>query len=387
MALFTSVLCFSQEEELKTLKKLYAKDQLSNSDIQSYKSTLSILSTKATSEHDLVYTNFYKGMLPILEINTLGAKATQQDFAKIFSPNALSDFTKGINDTKEFEKKIDKNVYTTDIEETLEWFVPMLSNAAIQLNTAKMFMPSSNIFYSIYQLNKSQGANLENAAILAVQAEDYKHAYKLYEEFKASDYLNNGVIYYATNKASDSEDTFTSAEERAKMIKLGSHTKPRDEKMADKKPEVYKIAALISSKLEDVEASKKAYKEAKQYNPNDIEILTNEANIYYNSGDMVTYEKLIGELVAKDPNNAGLHYNLGFLALAEDEKIVKMINENLDNPKVYDEWMAKRKQLFEKVIPHFEKAYQLQPNNQDYKAALKMCYDSIGLTEKSKALN
>ena len=54
-----SVATFAQKDELKTLKKLYAKDFIKGEDLATYKATISKLETLATEEGDKVYTNFY----------------------------------------------------------------------------------------------------------------------------------------------------------------------------------------------------------------------------------------------------------------------------------------------------------------------------------------
>src|SRR5690606_18726412 len=121
-----------------------------------------------------------------------------------------------------------------------------LSQAAFQLNTDKKYKEASNAFYALYKFDKTNGSYLENAAILAVQSEDYKLAEKMYDELKASDYLNNGVIYYAKSIASDNEETFPNRDARVKAIAMKTHEKPRDEKVSLKKPEVFKMLAMVS---------------------------------------------------------------------------------------------------------------------------------------------
>ena len=57
---------------------------------------------------------------------------------------------------------------------------------------------------------------------------------KYYEEFKNSDYLNNGVIYYATNKASKQEEQAPNLETRKNMIALGNMKNLEMRKMSAK---------------------------------------------------------------------------------------------------------------------------------------------------------
>jgi tetratricopeptide (TPR) repeat protein len=386
VALILSVATYAQKDELKTLKKLYSKEKLSASDIESYKATLSLLESSATEESDKVYKNFYSGMLPILELNSLGEKATPADQIRIFNPSSLENFSNSISETLTFEKKSGKEIYTKDIEETLSWFKPMLQNIAFQLNSASKFKEASKLFYNIYKIDKNDGSNLENAAILALQSEDYIYAEKIYTEYKESDYLENGLVYYAVNKANDTEEQLPNKQDRTNRIKIGTHEKPRDEKVSLKKPEVYKVVAVLLAQNGKIELAKKAYAEAKELNPNDIELLINEANLYYSSNDLVTYENLIKEVIKKDPKNASLHYNVGYLSLSQDQSIVDELNANINNTKKYNELLEKRKSIFKNALPHFETAYKLNSSDVNTKTILKMTYEVLGMKDKAATI-
>lgn len=385
VAFFISIATFAQKDELKTLKKIYDKDQPSQEDVDKYKAALKSLEGIASSEEDKISAVFYEGMLPFLEIAKLGEKATPQDQMRIFSPEVLGKFTKAINATLEFEKKSGKKNYTSDINETLTWFSPMLEEAAFQLNAAKQYKQSSVAFYNLYQLDKTAGANLLNAAIQATQAEDYKNALKYYEEYNESDYLKNGYIFYAYNELTGKEETFTSKNARRTRLDLKSHSKPRDVKVGGKDNVLANIANF-RAKLGDIEGAKKAYKESKELNPDNIDVLINEANLYSSTGDKTTFNLLINEIIKKDPTNASVHFNIGYSALADDVKLVEEINKNLDNYKVYDELTAKRKVMYEKALPHFEESYRLDPTSENTKIMLKSTYEVLGMKEKASKL-
>lgn len=385
VAFLISIATFAQKDELKTLKKIYDKDQPSQEDVDKYKAALKSLEGIASSEEDKISAVFYEGMLPFLEIAKLGEKVTPQDQMRIFSPEVLGKFTKAINATLEFEKKSGKKNYTSDINETLTWFSPMLEEAAFQLNAAKQYKQSSVAFYNLYQLDKTAGANLLNAAILSTQAEDFKTALKLYEEYNNSDYLKNGYVFYAFNELTGKEETFTSRSARKSKLDIKTHTKPRDEKVGGKDNILANIAVL-KAKLGDTDGAKKAYKESKEINPNNVELLINEANLYYSTNDIDTFKTLIADIISKDPNNASLYYTLGYTILKEDIELVENINKNLDNNKVYNELTEKRKKLYRSVLPYFEKSFELKPDDQNTRQILKITYEMIGETEKASKL-
>lgn len=382
VALTFSVATFAQKDELKTLKKIYAKDMPSSSDMVEYKSTIKSLETLATTEEDKIYTNFYAGMTPIMEMNSLAEKATLQDQMRVFSPKALDKFASSINETLEYEKKSGKKIYTDDINETLSWFIPQIEQAAFQLNEAKQYKMASTAFYSLYKLDNTTGSNLLNAAILSVQAEDFPTAIKLYEEYRDSDYLKNGYVYYATNKLNDQEESFTSKKARKSKLDIKTHEKPRDEKVSGRS-DILKLIASLKVQIGDIEGAKKAYKDAVNENPNDLNLLIEQANFYYNQKDIETYKNMIKDIIKKDPNNASLHFNIGYLGLSDDVQLVEEINKNLDKPKVYADLMAKRKAMYESALPHFQESYRLDPTNENTKMMLKSTYEVLGMKDKA----
>jgi hypothetical protein len=354
--LLFAVATFAQKEELKTLKKIYAKSTISDKDLVEYKKASSALSAIASEESDKVYAKFYSVMYPTVELASKGDKATPLDQMKLYTPEFITEYGATINETIDFEKKSGNKIYTDDLIKEKKDFSEGLKAIAFKLNEASKFKEASTMFYSLYLFDKkNEGSALENAAILAVQSEDYIFAEKIYAEYKNSDYLENGTTYFAINKATDLEETMPNREYRLKMIGLGSHEKPREEKNALKKPDVYKVYALIVGQNGNIEKSLKAYEDAIALNPTDESLKISAAQLYFNEG---------------------------YKALAEDEKLVADINSNLENKAKYDELIQKRKLLFKANLPHFEKAYSLNSKDENTKQILKMSYDILGMKEK-----
>ena len=68
--LFLATASFAQKDELKALKKLYAKDALKTEEYTEYKNLVQKLEGLATEESDKVYLKFYKAMVPMMEMST-----------------------------------------------------------------------------------------------------------------------------------------------------------------------------------------------------------------------------------------------------------------------------------------------------------------------------
>ena len=73
--------------------------------------------------------------------------------------------------------------------------------------------------------------------------------------------------------------------------------------------------------------------------------------------------------------------------MAGDEKLVTEINNSISDKKKYDELVKKRKEIFSKALPDFEKAYSINPNDANIKSILKLTYEIVGQADKAKMIN
>src|SRR5690606_6333491 len=195
------------------------------------------------------------------------------------------------------------------------------------------------------------------------------------------------------------------------------------EKEPSKKGEIYKNTSLILINQGKIEEAQKAVSQARKENPNDTAIMLAEADLYLKLKDNASYSRVVNEILAKEPNNADLIYNLGVLAidankldeatakfnrvleinpnyanayvnlaavkLRADEVLVEKIN-NLspsaaDNKK-YEQLRAERISLFNSVLPLLEKAHSLDPKNDVVIDNLLSVYGFLEMSDKRKAL-
>jgi tetratricopeptide (TPR) repeat protein len=426
-AVLVSVSSFAQKDELKSLKKIYAKDEIKGNDLAEYKALVAKAEPLATEESDKVYAKFYKSMIPVLEALAIDPTMTPQQmqmaYAKFVSPKVISELAVGLNETLDYEKKTGKKIYTDDILETVTSFKPQMVNYAVALGQAKKFKEAADVLYAIYLLDKKDQDKLFYAASYAVNGTDYDKALDYYAQLKALNYTGAETIYWASNKATKVEETFASKNERDIYIKTGTHEKPRDEKIESKRGEIYKNIALIQIGKGNIEEAKKAIADARKENPNDDSLILTEADIYLKIKDFDNYSRLVNEALAKDPNNVDLVYNLGVISanggklddaekyyrkaldinpnyfnanlnLAEllirsDDKIVNEMNKlgtsDKDN-KRYEVLKADRDKNFKRALPYLEKAVELDGTNEAAKKTLLSVYNALEMTDKYKAL-
>lgn len=428
-AMIVSFSTFAQKDELKGLKKIYEKQTFTDKDIVEYKATLVKADPliAAATEADKVYFDYYKAVVPFLEIklaytkpeNTANTKLSD----KYFTPDNIAVLAKTLNAVKEFEKKSGKALLTKSIDDGVVQAKPFIVNYAVRLGEEKKYKEAGSVLYSVYQMDKNDPDKLFYAASFSVNARDYDSALVYYNELKQINYTGETTLFWAYNKASKQEETFNSKNEREIFIKSGSHEKPRDEKTASKRGEIFKNIALILVEKGKIEEAKAAVTEARNANPEDTSLILTEADLYLKVNDFDTYTKLVNQALANDPNNVNLVYNLGVIAgnankladaekyykraleinpnyfnanfnLAElmlraDEKFVNEMNKlgtsEKDN-KRYDVLKAEREKNFKAVLPYLEKAYELQPDNDAAKKTLMSVYNALEMTDKYKAL-
>src|SRR5699024_1354384 len=144
-----------------------------------------------------------------------------------------------------------------------------------------------------------------------------------------------------------------------------------------------------------------AIQKVKEQNPDDVEILQAEAQIYQEMEDYDKFYALIEDLLDKDPDKAGEHYailgdgaldegdeekaqeyyetaveeepemgeaydRIANLILAKQEDIVQEMNElrmSDEDQAEYDKLDEERNDLLREALPYMEKAYEHKPED------------------------
>ena len=324
------------------------------------------------------------------------------------------------------EKASGKSKYTSEVQTSLAEIKNQLINKAIEEGGKKNYKPASDLLYQAYELDKTDAEKLYFAASYAVNAQDYDTALGYYQELKKANYSGEGTGYYAKNAVSDQEEYFgttpATKADRDSKVKMKLYTNPRDEKVPSKRGEIYEKVALILLQQDKTEEAKKALQEARAENPSDMTLTLAEANLYLKLNDFVTYKKLISEVLAKNPNDPDLYYNMGVVAsktsaaeaegyykkaielkpdyvnaylnlsilkLEGEKKLIDEMNKlgtsEKDN-KRYEVLKKQRQDVFLAALPYLEKANELAPKNEDVATTLLNVYGALEMTDKKKAL-
>ena len=296
-----------------------------------------------------------------------------------------------------------------------------LVNKGSELLKTNDFKTSSDYFESAYKLSSTDTVYLFYAASTAVNAKMYDRSLAMYEELRSLGYTGIEKNYYATNAETQVEEMFDSKVLRDLSVKSKSHVNPKDELTKSKFPEIIKNIALIYVQNGNNEKALEAMAIAREQDPENINLLLTEANVYYTMGDTMKFKELLEIAVQKDPSNPELQYNLGVISseiddfenakkyylraielkqdyvnayinlsaliLGQEESILDQMNNlgsSAADDRKYDELKAKRNQLYIDAIPYLESAISVDKNNYQAAKTLSNIYSAVGNTDKYK---
>lgn len=323
IALLVTVFSFAQKKEIKALEKA-----VKNSNYAEAKTLINQLKSMEGSMDDKLKNKYY-----LASANAYFANGT----------SSTSDVLEALT---VLDKISDKSSDVTNLKRDIENDLLTKANG---FYTNKDFAKASNAFEALYNVNSDDLSYLYYAAVSAVNDQNMDAALKYYLQLNESGYTGVTTEYYATNKASGQEDVLEK-NTRDNYIRLGTHENPGERTTESRASEITRNIALIYINKGENEKALAAIAEAKQNNPDDVNLIISEANIYNKLGDEAKFQSLLQEAALKEPNNPTIHYNIG---------VVYMNNKEI----------SKARKAFETVL-------KLEPQNSD--AALNLSTSYIG---------
>lgn len=273
----------------------------------------------------------------------------------------------------------------------------LLLNSGIESQNNQDFKDAYKKMEAAYKLSPKDTIYLFAAAGNAFNAKDDDEAIRLHKQLLDMGYRGDAMQYMAVEKESGEKQAFPDEKQRDMMVKTGQYTDPTDERDERKDGDLIKQLAVLYLNKGDKEKAIEAIEQAKEANPGDTDIDKAEAQVYLEMGNKEKFVEIIGDLVDKDPDNAGEYYRiLGHSAVenedfdqAEDyykksiekdanekeaysglanillkrqEEIVAEMNElgmSKEDSEKYDKLQEERNKLLEDAIPYLEKAYEI----------------------------
>ena len=402
IAVLTTFLSFGQKKELKQAEKLI--------DQEFYSEALSILNDNS----DFILNADKKFHAQFYSLKGAALKGESRFM------ESVSSLRKSIElDSRKYSEKNTLMVQQIEAD---------LVNSAVEDNKVDEFSSAALKLYNAYQINPEKEDNknyLYFAAGSAVNGKEFDDALNYYTILKDLGYTGVSTEYYVTPVDSDVEIKVSPTEYNL-FKKSKDYKNQRTANTESRLPEIVKNIALIYVQKGEVDLAISAIKEARAVNPNDINLLLSEADLYIKLGDRDKFAELMKLAVEKDPNNAILYYNLGVingeqgdfeaakgyylkaleldstysatylnlvsLILEGESALVDQMNELVTSRKAsdmdkYDQLEIQRIELYKECLPYLEKLIEIDPANVEAITTAKNIYYTIDDIDKFKLMN
>ena len=401
LVLFISMATFAQKDELKSADKAIKKMNYSEA-----VTSISQAEGLIANADDKIKAKFY-----YLKGQAYAGLAKTDPTAENFGAAADS-----FNSLFVLEEKMGSSKYTTLAKPTLNVMVSDLSAKGIKSYQDKDYASAKEELYQVYNLQKTDTVFLEYAANAAYLGKDYDAALAHFTELKDLGYTGIITEYSAKNVESGERESMASQTQMDLMVKSKQYVEPKVNVTESKRPSVIKNIAFVYVEKGDSEKAIAAVKDARKIDPENVNLILTEANLQIKLGNKEEFKSLMKEALALDPTNATLYFNIGVISgeqgdvetaktnyrkaielkpdytdayinlgsalLEADKALVEEMNENLSNFDKYDKIKEKQVVLYKEVIPVYEKANELRPNDIDTLRTLMSLYENAEMDAK-----
>ena len=401
-----SSISYGQKKELKQAQKLI--------DQEFYSEALNVLNTNK----DFILSSDKKYHAQYYFLNGWALKENSDYLASVNS----------LKKSMEIERSLRQKKYIENANILMQQAEADLVNSAVEDNKNGNFKSASVKLYDAYLMNPEKDDNINYlyfSASSAVNSKDYDTALEYYAKLKDMGYTGVVSEYFVTPVETNIEEKVSETEYNL-FKNSKDYTNQRVGKTESRLPEIVKNIALIYVQKGEVDLAISAIKEARAINPDDVNLLLSEADLYIKLGDREKFKELMKLAVQKDPDNAILYYNLGVingeqgefdeakkfylksleldpsytatylnlvgLILEGEGPIVEEMNKLVTSRKAsdldkYDQLEEKRVGLYKECLPYLEKLIEIDPVNIEAIKTAKNIYYTIDDIDNFKLMN
>lgn len=399
MALVTSF-AFSQKKEIKQAERAIKSNK--------YTEALSILDQAeplVSSADDATKAQYY-----VLRAKALGTSVGA-------TPEQLTSAAEAMSQAISFRKKVED-----DEQETIHAIRAGLINSAVRDQNGGRNEEAANKLITSFNLTK-EPSDLYFAAGNMVNAGKYDKALEYYQKLLDIGYTGQVQEFVATNKETGEVTPFDDEHMRNIAVRSGEYIKPATRMTESRKGEILRNMTLIYIQEGNTDKALSIMETARAENPDDVYLMRAEADMNYNLGNFQKYNELMNKIVATDPDNPELHFNLGVASaeLGENDKALSYYRRALElNPQYeaalinmaviqlaaegplveqmnslgnsaadnrkYDELRKQREGIYKETLPLLEKALKINSKNQEVIRTMMNIYSQLGEDAKEKEM-
>lgn len=405
VALFICTITYAQKDELKAAEKAVKKNDYAAAivDIGKAEALIAGADDKTKAKFYYLKGESYAGLAktdPSIENFNIAAES----FTALF----------------EEEDKMGSSKYSELARPTMNTLISEISAKGIQSYQNKDYTAAKTELFEVYHLSKTDTVFLEYAANAAYLDQDYPLALDYFTSLKDLGYTGISTEYTAINIDTGERENMGGKTNMDLMVKAGTHSDPLVNTSESKQPTIIKNIAFVHVEMGDTEKAIAAVKEAREVAPEDVNLILTEANLQIKLGNKDEFATLMNQALELDPTNAALYFNLGVITgeqgdfekakeyytkcieldpdyvdayinlgsayLEKDKALVEEMNKNLNDFDKYDAVKAKQVDLYKTVIPFYEKALELRPDDIDTIRTLMSLYENTEMDEKFQGM-
>ncbi|MGM0375211.1 MAG: tetratricopeptide repeat protein [Bacteroidota bacterium] len=277
--------------------------------------------------------------------------------------------------------------FENEIKVAMTFFLNTLTNAAIESFNQQKYEEALGLFKDVLKINNLEmmeedqeeevvdTAIIYNAGLAAYNAEKWEPAAEYLNKSIKYDYGGGDAVLLLDQIYNNLEDST----KRAENLKRGFKKYPDDERL---------LTQLINYYLETGQNE-----QAKEYLNQAIEGQPENPSFYYARGVLYDqneeYEKAIEDYkkaIELNDEYFDARFNLGVIYFNQGIEQMGVANEETEHEKFQEE-KAKADSLFEKALPHMEKARELKPEEPSVLESLKGLYYRFDMNDKYEEVN
>jgi len=215
---------------------------------------------------------------------------------------------------------------------------------------------------------------LYNSFFAAKKLNDNIRCKKILEDLIDIDFSESAIFIHISDIYIDENNN----EKALEYLELGRNKFPGDQGIINSEINLYiklgRTTELIAKLAEAIEIS-----------PENHLLYFNRGTIYDQQGDFSKAESDYLQSLNIKPESFGSNYNLGALYFNKGVELKNKANDS-DNDKVYKKLNAKATAMFDVSLPYLEKAFNLEPKDENTLLSLKQLYYLKGDYKKSEEM-
>jgi tetratricopeptide (TPR) repeat protein len=396
----------AQKKELRSARKALLKENYENAGValDAAETLLPTMNDKYKSKYYLYRSMYYSKSGGGTKVNTVKGE--------------FNDIKKSIEALKLVTAKADADLLKFQKQRLLSHLINT-GNSLVEKND---FENSSIILEEAYNLSPSDTLNLFIAANYSARAKNYDRSLVLFEKLRELEYTGIEKKFFAVNVETQKKESFNSEIEMIVSIKAKTHINPTEELTKSRFPLIIKNIGFIYTQRGENDKALEAFAVARADDPESVDLLLREAEVYYKIGNIAKFKELLELAVQKDPTNPDLQFNLGIISSdAKDfetskkyflraielkpdytQAYLQVALLILDQEKSYNDQMnslgssrsdnikydklieERNKMVYLAAIPYLEGAISTDPDNYQAVKTLSNIYSVVGDTKKYK---